>query len=116
MRAGQRTFEDLDLGSDPNPVVEVDDILRLHPDAAVADGKPDISLLWGAVDVDESVIGTLVSLLFAAQPDDPGDDWIAPRRIRLQDFAGKLPAFENRAERRAAPIFLATSRRPSGVL
>ena len=50
--------------------------------------------------------GMRVSRLQTAQPDDPRDDRIAARRVRLQNFSGETAIMKDRADRRVIANFL----------
>ena len=98
-------LENIDPCADAHAVEQGNDIRRAHADAAVADGDADIALLGCAVDVNEAAKAVPVVTLFAAEPEDAGDDGIASRRINRQHLAGETARLENRARRQTVPDF-----------
>ena len=82
------------------------DVGRFHSNTTVAGRPPDRFLLRRSVNVNAPVIGVRVCSFQPAQPDDTGNDRIAARRVRLQNFAGEPAVVENRAGRSAVTDFL----------
>ena len=82
------------------------DIGRFHSNTTVAGRPANCFLLRRSVNVNASVISMRVGSFQPAQPDNAGDDRIAARRVRLQNFAGKPAVVENRAGRSVVTDFL----------
>jgi len=85
-------------GADRQLPIELGDIRRFHPNAAVAGRPSNVLFLGGSMDVNAPIVGVRVSRLQSAQPDDPSNDWIPARRIGRQNFTGEPAVMENRAD------------------
>lgn len=91
----ERLVDDADLGPAPDLGEELDHVVGLHADAAVAGRGADAPFLGGAVDVDVAAVGAGVLAFQAVQPDDAADDGVASGGVWPKDFAGALPVLED---------------------
>ena len=74
-----------------NALAESGNIRRTHPYAPVADRMTKKFFLRCSMNIDSSIKGILVAWLDTLQPQNSGHDWIAPRRIWLENLAGWDP-------------------------
>jgi hypothetical protein len=90
---------DVDDGTDTNPVAQDGNIGRTHSDAAVAGRATKQLFLGSAMDIDATCKGIPVSGLGSIEPKNPRNDRITPRRVRFKNLSGGHSGMENRTER-----------------
>ena len=93
--------DDFNRGSGADPIAKGGYILGTHPDATEAGRTAECPLLRSAVDVDTPVISVAVARFHPLQPEDPGDDGITARGIRLENLAGRPARAEDSSQRLA---------------
>ena len=85
-----------DVGADLDFVVDLENVVAAHADAAVAAGVAQGGFLGGAVDVDASLVG-VIGAEEALEPDDAGDDGVAAAGVGGDDFAGRRAVLDDGA-------------------
>ena len=83
------TGHDSDPSSNTDGVEKVGHIARTHPDAPVTCRTANQPLNRRPVDVNSALVSAGVSFFEAAQPKDPGYDWIATSGIGRKYFTGR---------------------------
>src|SRR5205807_3669046 len=80
--------------------VKLGHVARFHPDAAVARRATDRFLFRRTVNINTAAEGVRIFGLKTFQPNDPRDDRIAARRIRLENFTREPAVAKDGADRR----------------
>src|SRR5205823_1833192 len=101
----ERRVNDRHLGADTHVFVQIDDVIRTHPNTPVTRGHTDEPFLRSSVNVDIAVKGICVLRLEPAQPENSCDDWIATGRIWQDSFSGAASILEHCTRRRVVPDF-----------
>src|SRR5207237_10827506 len=80
--------------------VKLGHVARFHPNAAVACRTADRFLFRRTVNINAAAKGVRIFGLKTFQPNDPRDDRIAARRIRLENFTSEPAVAKDGADRR----------------
>src|SRR3954470_24594382 len=97
---------DLHERTDGNLIVESSDIARFHADTAVTRRPADVAFFRSSVNVNAATEGMHILALQSSQPDDPGNDRVPARGVRLQNLAGETAVMKNRALGSVVPDLL----------
>ena len=90
----QRTARHIDIGAQTHPVIEIDDIIGSHTDAAIRCGSAESVDLGGAVDINVTAKCVAVICVRSGEPKDAADDGVTTGGVWLEHFAGGASALE----------------------
>src|SRR5947207_6240239 len=86
-------------------VVKFNHVFGLHPHATVTDRQTEVPVFRCTMNINIATKRIRVLRFPAAQPEDAGNDWIAPRSIGQNNLASAAAVFEDYAQRRVVANF-----------
>src|SRR5205823_13794113 len=102
----ERRIDNSNFRAAPHDFISINDIAGTHPNPSVTSGEAKVPFLRRTMNVNRARICIRVLRLTASQPQNAGDDWIAPWRIWYNDLASWPSIFENGARRGVIANFL----------
>ncbi len=90
----ERAINDVHLVAHHHNVIEMADVPAFHANTPVADRFADVAFFGGAMDVNVTLVAVPILPLKPFEPENAGDDGVAPRRIDRHNLSGRPAILE----------------------